>query len=820
MKKFLIIFIILSVILGAAIIYLNQVIFPARIKSLIVSGLEEATQKKVGLVDLRFHIFKGLVLKNLTIYDAQETLLSIEEASCAFLLPSIFKKRIVIPYLVIKSPHLFLHRKRDATFNIQDLFLLKEDAASSSGRKKGFQVFIYKIKVSAATLHFQDDTLSSVFTKDIEDLDLILYLSLPASVKFAFKSRIQAPSRTEISARGQYLMVNKQLVGEASVKNLLLEEFQDYYRDLGITARGPVDEVAISIGLKDSVVEAKVWAKAKDLALSRDKISVKLNPQTTAVIKYNLINKKLEYAGTVALVNSDITGLDFLERISAINGQVQFNNAAVSADKLSANIWSIPVQAGLRLSDFKQPSLDVNIASTLDLGFAQGLLKDKLKIELPADIEGQGRLLLKIQTAFPFTGLPQINGTLEILNAAVHPAKINAPLEDIKGRLEFDLNGLRWSGVDFKYRDLPYKTSGKLTDFRAPQVAAGLTSAQLNLESILAIKQNLITISKLEGRYLNSAFAVSGNIDTAVASSLMADLSGRLNIDLQDIKKIRPRWEKIGPQGLMDVNFNLTGNLNSPKSCAVEAALSGPSLSIYGLKSEGYSTNYNQKEGIIDISPIHLSLYEGSVDADAKINLNSEEYPFRVSLDMQGIRIEKLKADTAAKDKDIAGKLSAQIKLNGFSGNLVRLSGAGQVNINEGKLWELSLFKGLGALLFVKDFDNIVFREGSCAFLIQDKYIFSDNLKLKSDITDLDGTLKIGFDGALEAGLNVHILDKNVPLAGTFKDITQAVIGQAGRFGVIKISGTLKDPKYKFQPAVMDIIKGIKDAFLGNTKNQ
>jgi len=54
-----------------------------------------------------------------------------------------------------------------------------------------------------------------------------------------------------------------------------------------------------------------------------------------------------------------------------------------------------------------------------------------------------------------------------------------------------------------------------------------------------------------------------------------------------------------------------------------------------------------------------------------------------------------------------------------------------------------------------------------------------------------------------------------IPLSGTLKDVTTAIMGQAGKMGVIKLSGWLKEPKYSFKPAVTDIIKGITDAFFG-----
>jgi hypothetical protein len=48
-----------------------------------------------------------------------------------------------------------------------------------------------------------------------------------------------------------------------------------------------------------------------------------------------------------------------------------------------------------------------------------------------------------------------------------------------------------------------------------------------------------------------------------------------------------------------------------------------------------------------------------------------------------------------------------------------------------------------------------------------------------------------------------------IPLDGTFKDVTTAIIGKGGKFGVIKLSGTLKEPKYDFKTAVGSIIQGL-----------
>ena len=86
---------------------------------------------------------------------------------------------------------------------------------------------------------------------------------------------------------------------------------------------------------------------------------------------------------------------------------------------------------------------------------------------------------------------------------------------------------------------------------------------------------------------------------------------------------------------------------------------------------------------------------------------------------------------------------------------------------------------------------------------------------MKSDIANLDGSVQIGFDSRIDASLNVQVLSDNVPLTGTFKDLATAIIGGAEHFGTIRITGTLKDPKYRFNPAVGDLFKSLKDSILG-----
>ncbi len=48
-KKILIIILILVVFISAGVVYLNNVVLPVKIKSLLVQGIEERTQKKASI---------------------------------------------------------------------------------------------------------------------------------------------------------------------------------------------------------------------------------------------------------------------------------------------------------------------------------------------------------------------------------------------------------------------------------------------------------------------------------------------------------------------------------------------------------------------------------------------------------------------------------------------------------------------------------------------------------------------------------------------------------------------------------------------------
>ncbi len=821
-KKLLIAFCIITVLVTAATIYLNNVFLPKKLKNLIVKSIADATGKNVTLESVRFNMLKGLVLRNLSICDDKETLLSLKEGSCSFLILPIFRKTIILPAITLRSPVIFIQRRKDNTLNLQDIIAnLVRFGSQQQGSK--FNILAYKVNILNGIIRFQDDTFAQPFVKTMEGVDITVYLSLPAKVKFRLKSHIPGNPTLKISALGLYQITNRELIAKVALKDMSPQEFRPYYQDSGMAfPQGLIDiDALIDLKLKENIAAAKLQLEAKKLQIIKNKTDFTLNTVLKSDIQYYLQTKQFDAVGSAQLSDCVYRGLELIGPITAISGEVNFNKSNLSSENLTAVVWNVPVQVKAKLSDFSNLLFEARITSDPGLALVQRLAKEKFKFAFPGELSGGGKITVDIQNKAPVAGTVTFSAALDISGAKALLEKISSPVSDINGRIEFIENQISWPRLSFKYKDAAYKTKGTVTDLKKPAVRLELTSDELSLQSNLVIQDKIITLSKLDGRYYDCDFTLAGMVDIGNQQGSVVDLKGGLMCDLQNIGKIFPKLKaalaNVNPQGKVRGVFDLDGKIDDIKSCNIHAEFSSPQVKFYNLKGEDFTLNLNQSAGVIDIPLLHLSLYEGFIDGSAKLDLNSKDMPVSLDATFEDIKIDKLKMDTPAKDKDISGILNAQLALKGIPGDTSKLSGAGRIVISEGKLWELNLFKGIGSFLLVKDFSKIAFNEGSCDFFIRDNFISTDNLRLKSEIADINGSAKIGFDNSVDANLEVQINDEMVPLTGTMKDVTTAIVGEAKRFGVILITGTLQEPKFKFKAAVGDILKGLRDTIFGGT---
>ncbi len=822
-KTIIYILAVIFILSASGLAYLNKVVLPRKTKAIIIKAIENQTHKSVSLGSVRINIFKGLVLEDLDIYDGEETLIKIKEVSCVFWFWGLIQKKIIIPSINLKSAEIFLEKREDKTFNLADLFLPKaKDSSSKQGQdsppqdkgkdnsSRGFNFEIYRVNLVDSSLHFTDKSLNEPFSQDFNDVDVYVYLSLPASLKFKASAKISGSVKPSIILTGEFKIPREELLANMKFNSISPGKFGAYYEASGIGIKSGVVDASVLLKMKDNLLSFNCKLKSTGLKAVKENMVFDLNVEADASLEYKLSGGEIRYSGEAIFVDSAISGLQILDSINKLNAQVSFNNSGIFSDHITADIWEIPVSAKFKLNDFSNPIINSDISSNVDLSKAQELLKEEFDFVLPGSINGNGNLLLNISTNKFKKGVLDLNGYFDIMNANIKLDKINDPIQDIRGRLDFTSDRLQADELNFKYQGIPYKFSILLDNFNSPDVSIGLISEDFRLKSDFSVEKSNVNIDFISGSYIDSDFNILGSLSL---SDLNADLSGELNIKLDNLNKLlaksMEKINQISPKGDLQVIFTLVGGINNLKRCTIKAKAQSQEASLYGLKGINFSCDYNQQAEIIDIPYLTFDFYGGTVNASAKANLGSENLPYSFNLAMRGIKIEELKLDTPVKDKNIAGILDGEVKANGLNSDLTKLLGTGKLSIKKGKLWELNIFKGLGKLLFTKDFAQIVFHEGSCSFSIQDNYAITRDLMLKSNMAYLYGLVKLGFNSSIEAALNIDIINELIPLSGTFKDVTTAVVGKAGKFATIEISGTLSEPKYKFKTAVGNLIKGL-----------
>lgn len=811
MKKFIIIVLILLLALVGALTYLNKVVLPVKLKSLIITSLVKQTGKDVSLKSVELSLFRGLILRDLVISDTQNVILSTRLASASIFIWPVFKKQIIIPGITLKSPYIFLERKSDGSFNLADFFITPATAT----RKSDFSITVLKISVTNGEVVFQDNTLAQKFKKEIKNIQLNLHLGLPASVKFNFKGEMLSSPIVFISASGQYKILTQEFNSEIAIKNLPAKEFAPYYDGLNNLAFGLLD-LRAGINLKDQILQAAINVKGENLVLEKDKLKAKLNSGLQVKVDYNLQTKKTAFDGFCNIWQADITGIDLLGEIKNLHGKFSFNQRSLVADSLKAELWGVPFEIKLGIKDFNTPIL--NLKTDFNLSILSAIAKDKFNSTLITSASGKADLLIK---AYPDeSGIWRVQGELRVAEANLKLDKQDKPIENIFGIIEFSQEGLNWKEAKFKYQGTNYQSNGTLSDFKAPNINLKLISQDLFLAAAFNLLNKKIKISQLKGKYLDSQFAVSGTVDNYDSVNLAVDLTGDINFQLSSVAKLlekqNPMIKSLQLTGQLDAQFNFNGNPRDFKNCYLQAKLTSNDFSLYGLNVEGLEGNFLLDQKLIKMPDIRINFYEGLIEAGGALNLDATNPLYQLELKASGINLEKLNNDTISKNKKISGTLMGELKFNGYINDINKLSGNGNFSISEGNLWELNLLQGLGKLLFTKDLGNIKFSQCNANFVIKDKSIYTDSLKLVSSLVNFSGPIKIGFDGALGGTLDAEITSDMVPVTGTFKDITTAIIGSSGKFGLVKLSGTLKEPKYSFKPAVNNIIKGLADVFFGN----
>ena len=440
----------------------------------------------------------------------------------------------------------------------------------------------------------------------------------------------------------------------------------------------------------------------------------------------------------------------------------------------------------------------------------------------------------------------------DITNFKTPSCDLTLNSDELKLKTVFKLldNSMVFNKFDGHYKKTVFNLAGIYADFKDPDLNVKGT-IQTSLSEIMPYlpKEDSELINKLDpATAVSSGFVFKGktkksetwdlvldkfsarsnSMDLTVFGSIsdfkdsLMDLRGSLATNMDELKKYLPKGQaellsKNEVAGDITSKFVVKGKQKDQTTWQIDLMADSPVLIVRKLKFETFHIEGNFKNNYISITRLTANPYDGSLAANAVMDLSKKETQYVVQIGVRDIDIGKLKNDTPLKDKKISGRLSANADLGGFANDLGTLKGSGKFQISDGAFWELPVFSGLANILYIPGVSKIVFGQAQGTFTIANKKVSTDDTQLTSQQMSLIGNGSIDFDGNLDfqvtAAFDKGLLDVASPI-GPLRNI---FVDKEGRYsGKINLGGTIKDPKSEIKmPNPIKIFNNIKDGIFG-----
>ncbi|MCP4493549.1 MAG: AsmA family protein [Gammaproteobacteria bacterium] len=190
--------------------------------------------------------------------------------------------------------------------------------------------------------------------------------------------------------------------------------------------------------------------------------------------------------------------------------------------------------------------------------------------------------------------------------------------------------------------------------FASESVAVGLNANTIKMQSLQLGVNDLLFRGQID---------VHDYTQPSVSFSLAAD-----TLDVDALLGTPPSGSQPaegGPQPVKtgsaeDVEIKLPMELL--RSLQIDGAITIARLKLQNLWMEQVSLGVNAKDGVIDLKPMQLTLYDGSFDGAIQVNARGKKPEYRVSKTLKSVQVGKLLSDFSGEDT-ISGAMNASVNV-------------------------------------------------------------------------------------------------------------------------------------------------------------
>ncbi len=246
------------------------------------------------------------------------------------------------------------------------------------------------------------------------------------------------------------------------------------------------------------------------------------------------------------------------------------------------------------------------------------------------------------------------------LRVAVQSGKeIDAKLE-LNSRIQYliDNGQLRLNELDLKLVG-----NGSLMPFNPLNVGVAATNVLIDPDArSIDLKGLVLALNNLQ---LNGDITVHDYAKSIVSFKLEAD-----TLDVDELLGIPPPSEQ--PETVEDSEPVKTGSAEDVeiklpmellRSLEIDGSLAIAKLKLMNLWMEQIELGLKANNGVIDLKPLQMSLYDGSFDGTIQIDARGEIPRYKVNKKLNAVQVGKLLTDFIGEDK-ISGTLTASVDVN------------------------------------------------------------------------------------------------------------------------------------------------------------
>jgi hypothetical protein len=398
--------------------------------------------------------------------------------------------------------------------------------------------------------------------------------------------------------------------------------------------------------------------------------------------------------------------------------------------------------------------------------------------------------------------LKNMDGVITLKNFTLTADALSLDIKDINGSVIFEDDTVKLTKTSFRHNGVTYNVECALTelDIDQPEATLSLTSDGLSAQGDFLFKEDYATIKRFSGKILNSPFNIKGDVKDI--SSPTGNLYCEVRADLEDIRRYLSRSGRaqvsLKPTGQCIIAAFYNGSLKELADAEGRIKLSSKNIAVNNIAIDEFYLDLRMDRGVISTHRFSARLYEGLFNGSLKVDLLEKGRPFSIGYALKDSDLKMLSKDLDLKKKDIAGSLSSKLFLKGYLNSPDSLRGSGWITITDGRLWESPLLGGVIELLRAPMLKSVVFEEAAGNIVVENKKVSTDDLTFYSESVNIRAKGSVGFDQNLDFVLSTNMTQDLVEGSSDFSRVANILLKQAGNYmGSIKVSGTIKNPKYK-----------------------